>query len=578
MNKETFMAAIIISALLFSLVVEVHVVKSAKTITVPDDYPSIQAAVGNASSGDTVFVRSGNYAGGIALNKPISLRGEDAKSTVIVGGATLKDLGVNSTVVQGVFSGVSASADKSFELLNSPAQTLDMQTASLRIQPANFIPPPTFAVYINSSDVSISGFTILGVDYAINGNGDRLQIYKNTLGTCSLQGSSITVATNTRIGLQIGGSQNLIVGNSGCLSLTCSNSTILENSLTYFESGNANSNIIVNNTLSGANMGMWIGSYAHSCSYNLFAGNKIEKSGLWGILMGAGSYNVFFGNIVENTGVGIGHDGYGLALGGNGVTAENNLFLRNIFVNNSKNFGVNWPVTGTNSFDDGKEGNYWDDYLTKYPNASEADQSGTGNTPYVLTGNNMDNHPLLRQPDISDKVPVLPEPWKSVLPVLLPLTSYWHLTSSSQSSSSSSTATSPSSSISPTVLILSPANQSYAAIYNPVANVPLTYWTNASISWVGYSLDGGTNITAPVNGTLIEIPDESRFLTLYANDTEGNWATPQTVYYDIAFNLGAVPEEPFPWLLVAAVSVVVAAVIAVAAMIYLKKREQGVRT
>jgi len=131
--------------------------------------------------------------------------------------------------------------------------------------------------------------------------------------------------------------------------------------------------------------------------------------------MGEGSYNVFFGNIVKNTGMGTGHDGYGLALGGTHLVAENNLFLRNIFVNNSKNFGTNWAVEGTNSFDDGKEGNYWDDYLTMYPNASEVGQSGTGDTPYLLVDMNVDNHPLLNQPNVSDKVPTLPEPWSSLL-------------------------------------------------------------------------------------------------------------------------------------------------------------------
>ncbi len=131
--------------------------------------------------------------------------------------------------------------------------------------------------------------------------------------------------------------------------------------------------------------------------------------------MGEGAYNVFFGNIIENTGIGIGHDGYGLALGGNHLIAEDNLFLRNIFVNNTRNFGTNWIVNGDNFFDDGKTGNYWDDYLTKYPNAKEVDQSGTGNTPYVLVGANVDNHPLLNQPDVSDEAPTLPEPWTSLL-------------------------------------------------------------------------------------------------------------------------------------------------------------------
>lgn len=87
----------------------------------------------------------------------------------------------------------------------------------------------------------------------------------------------------------------------------------------------------------------------------------------------------------------------------------------------------------------------------------------------------------------------------------------------SNSPSSSSTSSSH-----PTISILSPENTTYSPIYNPVATVPLTFWTNASLSWIGYSLDGTSNVTAPENGTEIEIPDGSKSLTLYANDTEGN--------------------------------------------------------
>ncbi len=398
---------IILFAFLFSLGAGINVAKSAKTITVPDDYPSIQAAVGNASSGDTVFVRKGSYAGGIGLNKPITLKGEDAKTTIIVGGATLVDL-------------TPTLASNLVPTLNRAAQ-LNWQTASSKIQTVNFIPPPTFGVYVNSSDVTISGFTIMGGSNAINGNGDRLQIKENILGVVTLGGDNITVANNARISLQISGFHNLISGNTGGLILISSNSTVFGNSLVDFELQNANSNIITNNTLTGATMGLYIGAQVTSgpkkCSYNLFAGNKIENCGLWGILLGEGSYNVFFGNIVRNTGVGIGHDGYGLALGGNHLVAEDNLFLRNSFVNNTKNFGANWAVNGTNYFDDGKTGNYWDDYLSKYPNTSEVEQSGTGNTSYVLVGMgaNVDNHPLLNQPDISDNVPSLSEPWASLL-------------------------------------------------------------------------------------------------------------------------------------------------------------------
>ncbi len=403
---------------MFSLIGGIQVVKSAKTITVPDDYPSIQAAVGNATQGDTVFVRKGSYTGGIALNKSITLKGEDAKSTIIVGGTTLEDLAPTLTSTKSITSEKPTTVKCSFESSNRATQ-LNLQTATLKIQPSNFIPPPTFGVYINSSDITISGFTIMGGTNAIKGNGDRLQIYENILDVVNLEGSYITVANNTRIILQISGFHNLIAGNFGGLKVVSSNSTVFGNSLVDFELQNAYSNVIINNTITGANIGLYIGSYITSaprkCSYNLFAGNKIESCGLWGILLGEGSYNVFFGNVVRNTGVGIEHDGYGLALGGTHLIAENNLFLQNLFVNNSKNFGTNWAVNGTNFFDDGKAGNYWDDYLVRYPNTSEVGQSGTGNTPYLLVGMNKDNHPLLNQPDVSDKVPTLPEPWASLL-------------------------------------------------------------------------------------------------------------------------------------------------------------------
>jgi parallel beta-helix repeat protein len=174
--------------------------------------------------------------------------------------------------------------------------------------------------------------------------------------------------------------------------LTGSKNAVIGNSLNVnrFNAGtgislSGNYNFISNNTDIGNGAGVDIG-YAVNAggSYNIFAGNIVEESGLWGILMGNGSYNVFYGNLIANNG-GLGHDGYGLALGEEDIeSATNNLFFGNIFKNNSKNFGTNWQVLGSNSFDNGAVGNYWDDYLTKYSNATEVDNSGIGNTPYLV--------------------------------------------------------------------------------------------------------------------------------------------------------------------------------------------------
>ena len=102
----------------------------------------------------------------------------------------------------------------------------------------------------------------------------------------------------------------------------------------------------------------------------------------------------------------------------------------------------------------------------------------------------------------------------------------------------------------------------------------MIFETNTSLSWVGYSLDGGSNITVSENETLIEIPAESRSLTLYANDTAGNWASPQTVYYEIAFNLGIPPTESFPTTLVITASGASVAVVGVGVLVYFKKRKR----
>jgi hypothetical protein len=58
--------------------------------------------------------------------------------------------------------------------------------------------------------------------------------------------------------------------------------------------------------------------------------------------------------------------------------------------------------------------NYWSDYLTRYPNASEIDSSGVGNTPYVfnefreMTGILQDNHPLMNPVPVPNFPTLLP--------------------------------------------------------------------------------------------------------------------------------------------------------------------------
>jgi hypothetical protein len=86
----------------------------------------------------------------------------------------------------------------------------------------------------------------------------------------------------------------------------------------------------------------------------------------------------------------------------------------------------------------------------------------------------------------------------------------------------------------PAISILSPTNDTVFDVGPRQAVIfQLNYQTNGTISWVGYSLDGAGNVTVNGTGEYVHHIESSGYhnLTLYANDTAGNWATPQTVIW-----------------------------------------------
>jgi len=77
------------------------------------------------------------------------------------------------------------------------------------------------------------------------------------------------------------------------------------------------------------------------------------------------------------------------------VNATDSKIYHNNFINNTEpviNMGGK-NTTWDNGYLSG--GNYWSNYLTKYPNATENDSSGIWNTPYVIDQENNDRYPLM---------------------------------------------------------------------------------------------------------------------------------------------------------------------------------------
>jgi parallel beta-helix repeat protein len=86
-NLCTFLFYNIIFILIFSFFspIKVNSVKGV-IVTVPAEYPTIQAAIDAAQSGDTIQVSGGTYYENIIITKNLTLAGEDKDTTIIDGG------------------------------------------------------------------------------------------------------------------------------------------------------------------------------------------------------------------------------------------------------------------------------------------------------------------------------------------------------------------------------------------------------------------------------------------------------------------------------------------------------------
>jgi hypothetical protein len=114
--------------------------------------------------------------------------------------------------------------------------------------------------------------------------------------------------------------------------------------------------------------------------------------------------------------------------------------------------------------------------------------------------------------------------------------------------------------------VLSPESR----VYN-ITDIPLTAATTEPVSWIGYTLDEGERVTIAENATLKDLPAGSHNVTVFANDTIGNFASSETIPFTIA---EPKPTAPFPVATVAAASVAIVAVVGVGVLVYFKKRKR----
>jgi parallel beta-helix repeat protein len=135
----------------------------------------------------------------------------------------------------------------------------------------------------------------------------------------------------------------------------------------------SNGSMISHNDITAGQRGIWL-HYSNSSTVSDNVVHDVAWRGI--VLCGGSSENTITLNTVTNC-------GYGIVLSG-----EGDFIFHNNFVNNQNQ--TDFIPSFYNAWNDTYEGNYWSNY-----NGTDADHDGIGDTPYLIDGNNQDNHPLM---------------------------------------------------------------------------------------------------------------------------------------------------------------------------------------
>jgi parallel beta-helix repeat protein len=377
-SKRNILALLLAALLAVILLPSATVGAQTGTLIVPDQYPTIQAAIDSASAGDTVLVKAGTYSlsGTILINKPLSLIGENASTTII-----------------------------------------DQNGGH--------------SIWVKADNVTVSGFTIQNYNCGITvGSGYGYPEIDNTALNCHIQGNKLLngnsgICVDGGIGFSI--ANNTILNNRECgiyLYPTAIDGAVTGNcishngwqTITGIASG-IGLNSAKNITLAGNNLtANYQGIDLQFATVVNIHGNNITDSHETGIIFGqfCGNVSVYENNLTRNA-VANGLIGFfdpslndRYAIGSvsywRSLNYSNNFVYRNNFFDNSKqvicmfpDWDIGYNITDVVSWDNGTIGNFWSDYQSKYPNATELGISGIGNLPYVIDANNTDHFPLMKQ-------------------------------------------------------------------------------------------------------------------------------------------------------------------------------------
>jgi hypothetical protein len=365
------------------LIMPLSVKAGSKTLVVPDDYATIEAAIENATDGDTIFVKAGTYEENpLEINKALSLVGEGAGST---------------------------------KICFDPPYTEETWNI---LEHYKFYETP---ITVTADDFTLSGFKIVttGGQIVMNGNGTKimeneiltgLQVSGSQLKITgnifpceiTISGSYSNISANIGYNMRIHGSFCDVSLNSFSGSASAAGGIWFEGNFCLVHDNDmkasdgilgGNNNIIYRNVVDDASNGLAVGGSNNTVCLNRVTNCRVGLS--------PRAENTYYANYVAYNRWGVDTGDTELNPTGTAATLYHNNFVGNTY--------QVW-TSGTyesDYFDNGKEGNYWSAY-----SGVDVDGDGIGDTPYVIDDNRSDRFPLTAPFDIDSVTVELPE-WAS---------------------------------------------------------------------------------------------------------------------------------------------------------------------
>lgn len=333
-------------------------------------YRTITEAINLANDGDTVYVFSGTYNESVVINKRISLIGgiDDKPSNISRGGEHKYLIEITADFVT-VENFVIRDPER---FISSQYGALVHVTSNNVVLQQNIISQCNlWGVYLDSSD-----------DNMISGN-----VINDTKGVFVFSSnnnvfSSNNISNSSDAGLNLRSSMRnilyenyLILNTYGIYLKDCSNTNITQNTFSK---------------------NVFHGLYLTADTADVVRGNYFENNMVSGITLDSSdciiAENLFnhgqVGISLQRTGCQISNNSFqnisSTALSATQASGNNIIYLNHFLENN-----INAREKGSNQWDNGTVGNYWDDY-----NYVDRDHDGIGDNSYAIANGGRDHYPL----------------------------------------------------------------------------------------------------------------------------------------------------------------------------------------